>query len=227
MTSSRRDGTLLAGAQRRQEITVTATTYINERRASAAQNTTSALLACPDADLMKQIRSGQADAFEELYDRYAARAYRVARSVCSDHGRAEDAVQEAFAAVWHNRAAYLNERGTVAAWLLSVVRYRSIDIIRRDAKHANHQAGEEMILSRREPGENMADRVVARIDAGRLHALLQRLPDYQREVIVLAYYGELTHREIAAELGLPAGTVKGRMRLGLEKLRTDIGPGLT
>ncbi len=177
-----------------------------------------------DASLMKQIESGDANAFDELYDRYAERAYRVARSVCLDHARAEDAVQEAFAATWRNSASYLPHRGTVAAWLLSVVRYRSIDIIRRDAKHTEHRAAEETIKSWAPSSEDIADGVLARADAARLHALLQRLPDAQLEVITLAYYGELTHLEIAAQLGLPSGTVKGRMRLGLQKLRADIEP---
>jgi RNA polymerase sigma-70 factor (ECF subfamily) len=194
---------------------------------SATQGTASVVLARDDAALMKQIESGDANAFEALYDRYRAQADRVARSVCRDPGRAEDAVQEAFAAVWRNRAAYLPQRGTVAAWLLSVVRYRAIDVIRRDATHANHRASEDIIRSRRAPGENMADYVVSRADADRLHTLLERLPVTQREVIALAYYGELTHIEIAAELGLPTGTVKGRMRLGLEKLRADIEPVIT
>jgi RNA polymerase sigma-70 factor (ECF subfamily) len=191
---------------------------------SAPQDTAPRLLACDDAALMKLVESGDADAFGEIYDRYSARAYRVARSICRDHGRAEDAVQEAFASVWRSRAAYLPVRGTVAAWLLSVVRYRAIDVIRRDANHTKYRAGEDMLLASRESDEDMADGVLDRADTVRLHALLQRLPDVQREVIVLAYYGELSHAEIAAELDLPAGTVKGRMRLGLQKLRADIEP---
>lgn len=227
MKISRRGDTLgfvVSSGVHLKEETLTGAISAAERHMSAVQSTACAVVALDDAALMTQIESGDTDAFEELYDRYGARAYRVARSVCRDHGRAEDAVQEAFASVWRGRAAYLPRRGTVAAWLLSVVRYRTIDVVRRDANHAKHRAGEDMIQSHRAPGENMADCVVTRADAERLCALLQRLPDAQREVIVLAYYGELTHTEIAAELGLPTGTVKGRMRLGLQKLRADIEP---
>lgn len=170
---------------------------------------------------MRQIESGSAHAFEELYDRYRARAYRVARSVCRDDARAEDAVQEAFASIWRGRAPYRPSRGTVAAWLSSVVRYRAIDLARRNGTHTTHRAGEEVIQSCRAP-DDVAGQAVAREDADRLHALLEGLPDAQREVITLAYYGELTHTEIATALGLPTGTVKGRMRLGLGKLRAGI-----
>jgi RNA polymerase sigma-70 factor (ECF subfamily) len=191
---------------------------------SAVQDTASRYLGRDDTALMSQVVCGDADAFGELYDRYSARAYRVARSVCRDHGRAEDAVQEAFVSLWRSRADYLPLRGTVAAWLLSAVRNRAIDVIRRDANHTKHRAGEDLLLFTHAPGESMADSLVARADAEHLHALLRRLPEVQREVIVLAYYGELTHAEIAVELDLPPGTVKGRMRLGLQKLRADIEP---
>jgi RNA polymerase sigma-70 factor, ECF subfamily len=193
---------------------------------SAMRSTVAGFRGSDDAALMKQIESGDADAFGELYDRYGNRAYRIARSVCRDHGRAEDAVQEAFVSVWRSRSPYVPQRGTVATWLLTGVRYRAIDIIRRDANHARHRAGEDALALRQAPGESVVDGVVSRADDTDLHGLLQRLPDAQRKVILLAYYGELTHREIAAELGLPAGTVKGRMRLGLQKLRADLEPAL-
>jgi DNA-directed RNA polymerase specialized sigma24 family protein len=89
-------------------------------------------LTCDNGRLMNQIESGSSAAFEELYRRYSARGYRVARSVCCDNGRAEDAVREGFIAIWQSRAAYQRQRGTVAAWLLFVVRYRAIDIVRRN-----------------------------------------------------------------------------------------------
>jgi RNA polymerase sigma factor (sigma-70 family) len=92
--------------------------------------------------LMSQVKGGSVDAFVELYDRYSARAYRVARSICHDQGHAEDAIQEAFLSIWKSRTAYQPQRGTVAAWLLTTVRYRAIDITRRDHKHASRRAGE-------------------------------------------------------------------------------------
>jgi RNA polymerase sigma-70 factor, ECF subfamily len=171
--------------------------------------------------LMSQVKGGSVDAFAALYDRYSARAYRVARSICHDQGHAEDALQEAFLSIWRSRAAYQPQRGTVAAWLLTTVRYRAIDVARRDQKHASRRAAEHTLAMHPTPGA-LADQVANRDAADGLRALLSSLPDAQCEVITLAFYGELTHTEIATALDLPPGTVKGRMRLGLQKLRTNI-----
>ena len=170
---------------------------------------------------MKQTESGNVEAFEELYDRYGDRAYRVAWWVCRNDDHAEDAVQEAFMSIWRGRTEYEPGRGTLAAWLLTLVRYRAIDVVRRSTKHSDRRAGEHTLDAHCAPSD-VADEAVAHEDAVRLHTLLGGLPPVQREVIVLAYYGQLTHTEIAAALGLPTGTVKGRMRLGLCKLRADI-----
>jgi RNA polymerase sigma-70 factor, ECF subfamily len=175
----------------------------------------------PDAELMGLIESGSIVAFECLYDRYSHRAYRVALSVCRERGRAEEAVQDAFIAIWRNKTPYRPERGAVAAWLLSSVRYRAIDTARRHHTHIKRRADESSINADRfaaDPDE----RAVADVEAAHLHTLLNQLPDAQREVITLAFYGQLTHTEIATRLQLPTGTVKGRMRLGLEKLRVKV-----
>lgn len=179
---------------------------------------TAELATADDELLMSQVKRGNVDAFDVLYHRYNARAYRVARSICHDKGRAEDAIQEAFISIWKGRASYRSQRGTVAAWLLTAVRYRAIDVVRRDHKHAGRRADVGALAAHLTP-EELAEQVTSRDEARRLQTLLTRLPDAQREVITLAFYGELTHTEIAAALGLPAGTVKGRMRLGLHKLR--------
>ncbi len=179
------------------------------------------IAASKDAQLMKQIQSDSTDAFEQLYDRYSARAWRVARSVCHNEGRAEDAVQEAFMSIWRSRSTYRPGGGTVAAWLMCVVHHRAIDISRNHSKHASRRADEQIIQLRPAPGD-LADQVLRRDGAGNLRKRLTGLPDAQREVIVLAFYGQLTHTEIATQLELPSGTVKGRMRLGLRKLRAEI-----
>lgn len=175
-----------------------------------------------DERLMGRIAEGSADALAELYDRYSGRAYRVAWSICRDPGRAEDAVQEAFVSVWRSSATYQSRQSTVSTWLLTIVRYRAIDVASRHGNHADRRASEEHLATRPAPGD-VAHQAAARDDADRLHALLARLPSAQREVIALAFFGELSHREIAALLDLPAGTVKGRMRLGLQKLRAEVG----
>jgi RNA polymerase sigma-70 factor (ECF subfamily) len=181
----------------------------------------SGLVALTDRELMAEATAGHVDAFDELYERYRDRAFRVARSVCHDNGQAEDAVQEAFLTIWRSCANYRSERGTVAAWLLTVVRYRAIDLMRRSRGSAAQPSDAADRV--RDPG---ADDVGQRILEGEQHddfqALLSLLPDVQHEVITLAFYGELSHAEIADRLKLPPGTVKGRMRLGMDKLRVSL-----
>ena len=169
---------------------------------------------------MASVSDGSTAAFEVLYHRYCQRAYRIARSVCRDDGRAQEAVQEAFVAVWKSRASY-EDRGNVAAWILALVRHRAIDVARRNDPHVARHAGEDL-LHGLSAGDRVADQAADRAQARDLISVLALLPDAQREVITLAFYGQLTHLEIAAHLELPLGTVKGRMRLGMQRLRGDI-----
>jgi RNA polymerase sigma-70 factor, ECF subfamily len=176
-----------------------------------------------DSELMAKVSAGCAASFVDLHDRYGDRAYRIARAVCHDDGLAQEAVQDGFLSVWNGRGNYRPQQGTVAAWLLTVVRYRAIDAARRNHKHASRRADDDQLEigpAVDEPFET----AVKRDDARRLQASLAMLPDAQAEVITLAYYGQLSHTEIAERLGLPTGTIKGRMRLGLQKLEADIKP---
>lgn len=174
-----------------------------------------------DRLLMDAVDAGRPDAFAQLYDRYCDRAYRLAFSVCRDDGCAQDAVQEAFLSVWKSRASYRPHRGTVAAWLLTVVRYRAIDLTRRNARHEVCRTGGDLLELRPGP-QDTTEAVIGRDNARSLRASLAQLPEVQQEVIALAFYGQLTHTEIANHLQVPAGTVKGRMRLGMEKLRANL-----
>jgi RNA polymerase sigma-70 factor (ECF subfamily) len=128
-----------------------------------------------DAQLMGDVSAGSLDAFAQLYDRYCHRAYRVALSVCRDEGRAQDAVQEAFLAVWKSRTSYLLQQGTVAAWLLTIVRHRAIDLDRKNDKHAAHRASDES-LEHHAGTDDFTETTVSRDDADRLTASLALLP---------------------------------------------------
>lgn len=174
--------------------------------------------------VMARVKAGSTVAFGVLYDRYCDRAYRIAWSVCRDDGRAEDAVQETFISIWNTRTTY-EDHGKVASWVLTVARHRAIDIARHDTWHAVHRTGDEDGLHVVHDAHGVAEQVLARAEARDLLRLLARLPTDQREVIALAFYGHLTHSQIAAQLELPLGTVKGRMRLGLNRLRADIRLG--
>ena len=174
-----------------------------------------------DRQLISAVSGGDVKAFGELYDQYCDRAYRVAFSVCRDDGRAEEATQDAFLSVWKSAASYRPAQGTVAAWLLTIVRYRAIDLARRNDKHDTHRTSDDWLDEHAAPDDVYAT-AAKREDARRLQASLTLLPDAQQEVITLAFYGQLSHAEIAAQLGLPSGTIKGRMRLGLQKLRANL-----
>ena len=175
-----------------------------------------------DHELIRRSQANDVEAFEQLYDRYGALAYRVARSVCRDPHRAEEAVQDGFLAIWRSRSRYNPELGTVKAWSISVVRHRAIDLNRREASSRRSVLADADRAVTLPPSSSAEDHALARSDADDLRASLERLPDAQAEVIALAFYGQLTHAEIGQRLSLPAGTVKGRMRLGLEKLRKQM-----
>jgi RNA polymerase sigma-70 factor, ECF subfamily len=165
--------------------------------------------------LMRCAQDGDVDAFAELFERHGARAFRVARVVCRDPGQAEDAVQEGFLAIWRGRADYREGVAGFQAWAMTIVRDRAIDSTRRAAARPRLQTAAD-------DAGRPPDSVDAESERDAMLTSLRLLPDLQAEVIVLAFFGELSHSEIAAELDLPPGTVKGRMRLGLEKLRREM-----
>jgi len=169
---------------------------------------------------MRRVQNDEIAAFEELFDRHAGQALRVAHSVCHDAGRAEDAVQEGFLSIWRGRCHYRPEAGSFKAWALTVVKHRAIDSIRAAASRPQPNEIQSELAD--PESASSADEVIARDQAEMLRASLLGLPGGQSEVIALAFFSELSHSEIAAQLGLPLGTVKGRMRLGLEKLRMGL-----
>lgn len=178
-----------------------------------------------DEALMLRAQGNDTDAFARLYDRHAERAFRVARAICRDRSRAEDAVQEGFLAIWRSRDGYRPDAGSFQAWSMRIVRNRAIDAARHVATRPPTQTSDAYDDQPRVDPDPVTpqDQALAHSEREELLALLRHLPETQAEVIVLAFYGELSHSEIAAQLDLPAGTVKGRMRLGLEKLRAEMG----
>ncbi|MEJ7787341.1 MAG: sigma-70 family RNA polymerase sigma factor [Solirubrobacteraceae bacterium] len=176
----------------------------------------------PDAELMRRTQNGDAEAFGELVDRFGPSAYRIAYGIARSRARAEDIVQEAFLSAWRGRARYSPQRGAVRSWLLSVVCCRAIDELRAEARHTMRRAaGDDLADHLPAPGAGMDAYVTTCESAAGLRRLVHRLPPAQCEAIVLSFYGELTAAETAAALGVPLGTVKGRMRLGLDKLRAQ------
>ena len=180
-----------------------------------------------DEDLMPLVRRKQPAAFEVFYDRHGGAAYSLAHRIVGNPALAEDVAQEAFLSIWRSEAGYDRTRGSVRAWTLGIVRNRAIDALRREASRGPRlDHDDEGALERRAAPERTEEEALRRDTARVLRGALEELPTDQSKVIELAYYGGFTHSEIAEMLGMPLGTVKGRMRLGLEKIRTRLAEGL-
>jgi RNA polymerase sigma-70 factor (ECF subfamily) len=176
-----------------------------------------------DEDLMAMVRDGDARAFEVIFDRHAGVAFSLAYRMCGRRALAEDVVQEAFLSLWRSGAHYDRARGSVRSWVLSAVHNRAIDAFRRGSVRASRDVADDEVAARL-PARELTDQEVERRDeARRVRGALEELPPDQRKVIELAYFGGFTHTQIAEMLSLPTGTVKGRMRLGLMKLRLTLG----
>lgn len=176
-----------------------------------------------DEDLIGHVRDGDARAFEVIFDRHGGAAFSLAYRMCGRRAVAEDVVQEAFLSLWRSGMLYERSRGSVRAWVLAVVRNKAVDTFRRETAKTSRDVHDETAVARM-PGRERTDIEAERRDhAQRVHGALEDLPGDQRQVIELAYFGGFTHSEIAELLELPAGTVKGRMRLGLTKLRLSLG----
>jgi RNA polymerase sigma-70 factor (ECF subfamily) len=173
-----------------------------------------------DAMLMAAVQAGDRVALGLLYRRLGGRAYRTALAICHDTTSAEDAVQDAFVAIWSSRATYAAERGSVLAWALTIVRHRAIYLSRRRALGLDFERSSAGVSDR--ASDDLPSEFAARDEAEQLDILVERLPAAQREVIKLGFFDGLTHEQIASRLALPPGTVKGRMRLGLRKLRAEL-----
>jgi len=176
-----------------------------------------------DEDLMQLVRRGQAPAFEVVYDRHADAAFSLAYRICGQRALAEDVVQEGFLALWRSGARYDRNRGSVRTWILGIVHNRGIDALRRVAVRDRGRVSDEHVQDQLAAPERTELEVARRDEAREVRAALEQLPQEQSRVIELAYFGGLTHVEIADLLGAPVGTVKGRMRLGLAKMRMALG----
>jgi RNA polymerase sigma-70 factor (ECF subfamily) len=176
-----------------------------------------------DEELMQLVEAGDARAFEVVFDRHADASFSLAYRMCGRRQMAEEVVQEAFLSVWRSGGRYEAGRGSVRSWILSVVHNRTVDMFRRSSVRDARDVPDAGITERMPARELTEVEVARRDDARQVRSALDDLPDEQRRVIELAYFGGFTHTQIAEMLQLPAGTVKGRMRLGLTKLRMSLG----
>lgn len=182
-----------------------------------AEGTDEVLAAC--------VGTGDRGAFAQLYDRYARRVYVLAAHTLGP-ARAEDVVQDAFLALWRHAHAYDSERSAFATWFMAVARHRVLDELRRREVEQRVLAVEpvdHLLAQIRDPSPGVADVASRRERDDELLRAVASLPPEQRRAIVLAYFGGLTHVEIAAALDEPLGTVKKRLQLGLRKLHKAVG----
>src|SRR5918997_1063978 len=179
-----------------------------------------------DEEVMQLVKRGDPRAFEVLYDRHAGAAYSLAYRIVGKPAAAEDVVQEALLSIWRSRLRYDHTRGSVRTWVLGIVHNRAIDAIRRSAVHDRRRETLDGVEERYEARERTDVEVARREEARHVRGALDALPDEQRQALELAYFGGFSQSQIAELLGQPVGTVKGRMRLGLEKMRTQMAAGV-
>jgi RNA polymerase sigma-70 factor (ECF subfamily) len=184
----------------------------------------------PDSSLVSRAAGGDERALGELYDRYGAMAYSLACAVVGESADAEEVVAEAFAQVWRSASGFDPARGSVGAWIATICRTRALDLVRSRKRRARaveeaavvSDEGESIVFaSSIEPADRSAELTET---SAIVRKSLADLPVEQRRVIELAYFGGLSQSEIAAQLSQPLGTVKTRMRSGMEKLRQALRP---
>ncbi len=173
-----------------------------------------------DEDLVVRLRERDANAFTALYDRYCRMAFGLAYRMLTDPAAAEDVVQEAFLSVWRQADTFRPERSAARTWILSIVHHRAVDRLRRGTTTQEvSDAGLDYTPDRVDESINVEHEVRELMEANEVRRALGLLPAEQRRAIEMAYFGGLSHSEIAGKLSVPVGTVKGRLRIGLQKMR--------
>jgi len=178
-------------------------------------------LTLDDAALAGRIRAGDQTAMADLYDMRGGQAFGLAYNILGDRVLAEDAVQEAFLSVWNHSARLDERRGRVSSLLMTVVHHRAVDLLRKQRGQRSLCDGIES-LERDSGATPVADLVTDEMSRVAVRRAVDTLPEAQRRTVMLAYFEGCTHREIATTMGVPAGTVKSRLRLALERMRLTL-----
>ena len=175
-----------------------------------------------DEALLECIAGGQGDALKALYDRYSRKVFGLALHSVSDHETAEEITIDVFMEVWKNASRYASDRARVSTWILSICRYRAIDALRRRSSRPDRRAvGWDQLPASDHPAypEQPQETIERKLQQERVREAIAHLPPEQSNALSLAYFKGYTHRQIAAILNLPIGTVKTRIRLAMQKLR--------
>ena len=175
-------------------------------------------LVLADEDLISLVEAADAEAFATLYDRHSRAAFSLAYRMMGDRQASEDLAQDAFLKVWRGAGSYRAERGSVRTWILSIVHNRGIDQLRSHASRRRTQERVEASAPRSQPSEAFAE-TWRNSQRDQVREALNTLPAEQLKILELVYFSGYTHVEISELVDVPLGTVKGRMRLGLKKMR--------
>lgn len=172
-----------------------------------------------DAQLLAFIGRGENWALSEIYDRYARFVFSIAIRILSDGASAEEIVQRVFTKVWQHARKYRAERGKFSSWLTKISRHECIDELRRRRTRPVTLPGDKKLLGRLAGDDQALPDTLAALERARVREALQKIPPQQKVVIELAFWGGMSHKEIALHCQMPLGTVKTRFRLGLQKLK--------
>jgi RNA polymerase sigma-70 factor, ECF subfamily len=178
-----------------------------------------------DETLMARLRDRDTDAFATLYDRHSRLAFGLAYRMLGDPSAAEDVVQEAFLSLWRQGETFRPDRAAVRTWLLSIVHHRAVDRLRRVSSREVSDSELEGMPERADDKTNVEHEADVSLESAKVREALGTLPREQQEAIELAYFSGLSHSEIARKLEVPVGTIKGRLRIGLQKMRAFLDQG--
>jgi len=174
-----------------------------------------------DRTLIEQIGTGDRKAFSILYDRYKTLVFSLAIKIAGSHETAEDITLDVFTQIWKNADKYHPEKGTLKGWIASIARYRSIDTLRRHKVRSdiNCPQWSDIQLETLPSNDNTGEALELAETRHKVSKAIAKLPEDQQEVLAMAYFKGYTHRQIAEVLNEPLGTIKTRIRLGIQKLR--------
>lgn len=185
------------------------------------------LLPITDGELMSRIANGDPSALEQLYDRYVRQCFGLALRLLGNAQLAEEVVQEVFLKVWSQPGRYSEQRGQFVSWLLSLVHHRCIDELRRRSRTEvalDDETTGSLLNTQVDSAPDPGEQVLLNEQQRAVRQALASIPQNQRQILEMAYYGGLSQSEIATRLQQPLGTVKTRMRSGLQQLRALLGP---
>ncbi len=173
-------------------------------------------------DLLTAVATGDRAAFAELYDRTAPRVLGLIKRLLIDHSQSEEVAQEVFLEIWQTAVRYQPSKGAAVTWMLTMAHRRAVDRVR--SSQSSRDRDVRIGIRDFEPGfDQVSESVEVSVEHERVSKALARLTELQRQAVKLAYYGGLSHSEIAAKLSIPIGTVKTRLRDGMIRLRDELG----